>query len=94
METAGKDIDDQELSEAMKQSGLGTPATRASIIEGLKKRNLIRMERKSLAPTNKGMQLIQQIPDGPLKSAQNDRRMGKKTEPNGQRPVPTYSIYG
>ena len=41
METAGKTLDDKELSDAMKESGLGTPATRAQIIEVLLKRELL-----------------------------------------------------
>ena len=42
METAGKTLDDKELSDAMKETGLGTPATRAAIIEVLLKRELHR----------------------------------------------------
>jgi DNA topoisomerase III len=46
METAGKTLDEKELSDAMKETGLGTPATRAAIIEVLLKREYIVRERE------------------------------------------------
>lgn len=55
LETCGKDIEDEELRYAMKDSGLGTPATRASIIETLIKRDYIKREKKSLIPTDMGL---------------------------------------
>ncbi len=58
METAGKDIDDAELREAMKDSGIGTPATRASIIELLVNREYVEREGRSLVATEKGIQVI------------------------------------
>lgn len=58
METAGKTLDDKELSEAMKESGLGTPATRAQIIEVLLKRGFVERRGKSLEATDKGIRLI------------------------------------
>ncbi len=58
METAGKTLDEKELSDAMKENGLGTPATRANIIEVLLKREYIERQGKSLAATDKGIQLI------------------------------------
>jgi DNA topoisomerase-3 len=58
METAGKTLDDRELSEAMKDSGLGTPATRAEIIETLLRREYIVRQGKSLEATDKGIRLI------------------------------------
>ena len=58
METAGRTLDDKELSDAMKDSGLGTPATRASIIEVLLKREYIVRKGKSLEATDKGIRLI------------------------------------
>ena len=54
METAGKTLDEKELSDAMKDTGLGTPATRASIIEVLLKRDYIVRNGKSLEATDKG----------------------------------------
>ncbi len=58
METAGKTLDDKELSEAMRDSGLGTPATRAAIIETLLKREYIVRTGKALEPTDKGIALV------------------------------------
>lgn len=69
METAGKDIEDQEQREIMKETGgLGTPATRSSIIEGLKKREYITLRKKSICPSEKGISLIQLLGDHPLTS--------------------------
>jgi len=61
METAGKTLDEKELSDAMKQSGLGTPATRAAIIETLLKRGYIERLGKALAATEKGVRLIEVV---------------------------------
>ena len=61
METAGKTLDEKELSDAMKESGLGTPATRASIIEVLLKREYIIRSGKNLEATDKGIQLIEVV---------------------------------
>lgn len=61
METAGKTLDEKELSDAMKESGLGTPATRASIIETLLKREYISRNGKNLEATDKGIQLIEVV---------------------------------
>lgn len=63
MESAGKDIVDDEIREAMKEGGLGTPATRASIIEGLLSRKYITREKKSLVPTEKGIALYEFVKD-------------------------------
>jgi DNA topoisomerase III/TRC40/GET3/ArsA family transport-energizing ATPase len=59
METAGKTLDDRELSDAMKDSGLGTPATRAEIIETLLRREYIVRMGKVLEATDKGIRLIE-----------------------------------
>jgi DNA topoisomerase-3 len=58
METAGRTLEDKELSEAMKDSGLGTPATRAEIIEALLRRAYMERRGKALAATDKGVRLI------------------------------------
>ena len=58
MEGAGKLIEDEELREAMSQRGLGTPATRASVIEGLLTQEYIRREGRELAASAKGIKLI------------------------------------
>ncbi|MCC7339708.1 MAG: DNA topoisomerase 3, partial [Bryobacterales bacterium] len=61
MQTAGKTLDEKELSDAMKDTGLGTPATRASIIETLLKRGFIERQGKMLAATDKGIHLIEVV---------------------------------
>ena len=62
MENAGKLVDDEEMRAAMKDSGLGTPATRAAIIETLLKRAFVLREGKHLVPTPMGIGLIEALP--------------------------------
>ncbi len=59
MESAGKTLEEKDLSDAMKERGLGTPATRASILETLIKRGYLVREKKNLAATEKGVRLIE-----------------------------------
>ena len=59
METAGKLIESEELRDAMKDSGLGTPATRAEIIEKLIRVDYMQRDKKKLVPTQKGIQLVE-----------------------------------
>jgi DNA topoisomerase-3 len=68
METAGKDIEDGELREAMKDSGIGTPATRAAIIERLVDVGYIEREGRALHATEKGVQVIRLLDYHPLTS--------------------------
>lgn len=68
METAGKLVDGAELREALKEKGLGTAATRASIIETLLKREYITREKKCLVATDTGRYLIAIVRDQQLKS--------------------------
>lgn len=63
METAGKELENDEERLAMKESGIGTPATRAAIIETLFTRDYIRREKKSLVPTFKGMAVYDVVKD-------------------------------
>lgn len=70
METAGKQIDDEELRDLMKDNGIGRPSTRAAIIETLFRRNYIRRERKNIVPTPTGIELIGVISNDLLKSAE------------------------
>lgn len=70
METAGKQVDDEELRELMKENGIGRPSTRANIIETLFRRNYIYKSKKSLIPTDTGIQLIDTIEDELLKSVE------------------------
>jgi len=62
MENAGRFTDNEELAAVLKESGLGTPATRASIIERLITVGYLTRKAKSLIPTEKGMKLIEAVP--------------------------------
>jgi DNA topoisomerase-3 len=59
METAGKLVEDEELADAMKERGLGTPATRANIIDELIEKKYMDRQQRELVPTTKAEQLIQ-----------------------------------
>jgi DNA topoisomerase-3 len=63
METAGKEIENEEERKAMQNVGIGTPSTRAAIIETLFSRNYIQRENKSLIPTDKGLQVYELVKD-------------------------------
>jgi DNA topoisomerase-3 len=68
METAGKLVDDDELREAMKDSGIGTPATRAAIIERLIEVGYLERDGRSLVCTEKGLGVIRLLGEHPLTS--------------------------
>ncbi|TLP74140.1 DNA topoisomerase 3 [Maribacter sp. ACAM166] len=70
METAGKQVDDDELREIMKENGIGRPSTRANIIETLFRRKYIKRNKKQVIPTDTGIQLIGVIQNELLKSAE------------------------
>ena len=78
METAGKFVDDEELRDAMKENGIGRPATRAEIIKTLYKRNYIQKVKKNIAATPTGIELIATIRNELLKSAELTGRWEKK----------------
>jgi len=83
METAGKLVEEEELREAMKESGIGTPATRAAIIERLLQVGYIERDGRALVVTEKGLNL-----------AQHDRRLGAPAgEDRGRRRQP-QGIHG
>lgn len=63
MESAGKNLENEEERQAMKEVGIGTPATRAAIIETLFSRDYIRREKKSLIPTEKGLTVYSIVKD-------------------------------
>ncbi|WDF69415.1 DNA topoisomerase 3 [Sphingobacterium oryzagri] len=63
METSGKEIEDDEMRQAMKDCGLGTPATRAATIETLFQRDYIKRDKKKLIPTEKGLAVYQLVKD-------------------------------
>ena len=70
METAGKQIDDEELSQLMKENGIGRPSTRANIIETLFRRKYVVRQKRNLIPTNTGIQLINTIKNDILTSVE------------------------
>ena len=80
METAGKDIEDAELREAMKESGIGTPATRAAIIERLLAVGYIERDGRALHATEKGVQVIRLLGEHPLTSPQLTGEWEKRLE--------------
>lgn len=63
MENAGKEIANEDERKALQGIGIGTPATRAAIIETLFKREYIRRDKKSLVPTEKGLQVYEVVKD-------------------------------
>ncbi len=63
METAGKEIENEELRHSLSACGIGTPATRASIIETLFQREYLTRQKKSLVPTEKGLALYSVVKD-------------------------------
>jgi DNA topoisomerase-3 len=70
METAGRDLDDAALKRAMRQSGLGTPATRANILTTLVKRGFVVRQQRALRSTDRGRALVEAVPVDELTSAQ------------------------
>ena len=76
MENAGRRIDDETLRENMKDSGLGTPATRAAIIQRLLAVGYIQRKGKALQPTEKGMKLMEVLP-GEIQSAETTGKWEK-----------------
>ncbi len=70
METAGKQVEDDEMRDLMKENGIGRPSTRASIIETLFKRKYIERQKKLIIPTKTGIDLIGLIDNELLKSAE------------------------
>ncbi len=63
METSGKEIEDEEMRQAMRDCGLGTPATRAATIETLFQRDYIKRDKKKLIPTEKGLTVYSLVKD-------------------------------
>lgn len=70
METAGKQVEDEDMREALKENGIGRPSTRANIIETLFRRKYIVRKKKNLHATTTGMELIDTIQYDLLKSAE------------------------
>ena len=76
MEHAGRDIEDDELRESMKDSGLGTPATRAAILERLLQVGYAERKGRALSATDKGVRLIEAVPED-IASAETTGRWEK-----------------
>ena len=70
MENAGKDVEDSESRKAMSECGIGTPATRAGIIETLIIRGYIRRDKKNLIPTDKGLSVHEIVKDKQIANAE------------------------
>ena len=70
MESAGKNVEDEDLREAMKENGIGRPSTRANIIETLFRRKYLEKKRKNIHATSTGVGLIDVIQSDLLKSAE------------------------
>lgn len=70
MENAGKEIEDAESKKAMAECGIGTPATRANIIETLILRDYIRREKKAIVPTEKGLAVYEIVKDKKIANAE------------------------
>ena len=70
MENAGKEVEDAESKKAMAECGIGTPATRANIIETLILRDYIRREKKSIIPTEKGLTVYEIVKDKKIANAE------------------------
>ncbi|MEW6755384.1 MAG: DNA topoisomerase 3 [Candidatus Latescibacterota bacterium] len=92
MKNAGRQLDDEALAEAMKESGLGTPATRAEIIERLIRTGYVARERRSLVPTPKGMALVQVVAE-PLRNPELTARWEQQLKEIEEGRFPAASFY-
>lgn len=80
LETSGKEIEDEELRYAMKDSGLGTPATRAAIIETLLTREYIIREKRNLVPTARGLAVYEVVRDKQIAQVELTGQWEKRLE--------------
>ena len=97
METAGKLVDDEELAEAMKERGLGTPATRADTIDGLIYQKYMDRDQRELVPSAKAEQLTRvshRRESSGDHEPDDDRRMGTPVAPDGARKISAREIHG
>ena len=92
METAGNDVDDEDLRNAMKANGIGRPSTRAAIIELLFKRGYIAHQKKNIIPTAIGVELIGAVSNPLLKSPELTGQWEKKLRDieQGKYPVKNF----
>ncbi len=97
METAGKLVEDEDAAEAMKERGLGTPATRADTIDGLIYQKYMDRQQRELVPTAKAEQLIQFLDRGEGNRHHqpgDDGRMGTSTAFDGAGKISARKIHG
>ncbi len=94
METAGKLVDDDELREAMKDSGIGTPATRAAIIERLITVGYIERDGRSLVATDKGAERDPAAERARAHIARADRRLGEPARQDRARRGLAREVHG
>ncbi len=91
MEKAGRNLDDASMKRAMRSAGLGTPATRAAILQTLLDRKYVRREGKALRATDKGIALVDMLPAKELLSAELtgrwEARLSTMVEGQEARPV-------
>ena len=80
METSGKEIDDDEMRQAMRDCGLGTPATRAATIETLFLRDYIQRDKKKLIPTEKGLMVYNLVKDRAIAKVELTGKWEQKLE--------------
>jgi len=96
MEGAGKLVDDEELREAMAERGLGTPATRAQVIEGLLMEGYLIRQGRDLIVTAKGISLIYAVAQFARRDpdkAGTHRRMGAQASANGARTTCAWRVH-
>jgi DNA topoisomerase-3 len=93
METAGRAIEDEALRQAMKDCGLGTPATRAATIETLLKRKFVAREGKMLVPTEPGHGPARRPPRPQPGLARADRELGGAPPPHRPRPGAAHHLH-
>ena len=100
MESAGKDLEDEEQRKLLKGTGIGTPATRAATIETLLKRNYIERSKKKLIPTTKGLKVYEWVKDrkiadvaltGEWENALNQIEEGEKDPESFLEDMKTYT---
>ncbi len=92
METSGKEIDDDEMRQAMRDLGLGTPATRAATIETLFTRDYIKREKKRLIPTDKGLMVYNLVKDRAIAKVELTGKWEQKLEEMRDNKV-TYDVF-
>jgi DNA topoisomerase-3 len=92
METAGKQVDDEEMRELLKDNGIGRPSTRANIIETIFRRKYIEKKKKNIFATQTGMDLIDTIQNELLKSAELTGNWERKLRliEKGEYPMETF----